>query len=232
MLTIRPLAATLNKHRHRLSASPCRADGAKGAARHLSVTLYPARKDTRASGPLAPLELPGEEMPGCLGAHTLDDYLCTKNQVNPSADTRFAVTAGLRAFTRKAPRPLKPCGRSSLRDHFELRAGGRHTLRGDYLGPPVVFLLARTRSGLALFGRTGSRALHEDGSGVAVAGVAPKRRSSPALCTAATPYSSALARQLTPLQLTTLLLDGPLRRPLRRYTAHAGGIAATVATAP
>ena len=146
MLTIRPLAAALNKHRHRLSASPCRADGAKGAARHLSVTPYPARKDTRASGPLAPLELPGEEMPGCLGARTLGYYHCNKEPGQPV---------------------------------------GRHALRGDCLGPPVVFLLAWTRSGLALLGRTGSRAFHEDGSGVAVAGVAPKRRSSPALCTAA-----------------------------------------------
>jgi hypothetical protein len=46
------------------------------------------------------------------------------------------------------------------------------------------------------------------------------------------PYSPALAHQLTPLHLTTLLLDGPLRRPLRRYTAHAGGSATPVATAP
>ncbi len=149
MLTIRPLAAALNKHRHRLSASPCRADGAKGAARHLSVTPYPARKDTRASGPLAPLELPGEKMPGCLGARTLGYYHCNKEPGQPV---------------------------------------GRHALRGDCLaGPPVGFLLAWTRSGLALLGRTGSRVFHEDGSGVAVAGVAPRRRSSPALCTAATP---------------------------------------------
>jgi len=34
------------------------------------------------------------------------------------------------------------------------------------------------------------------------------------------------------LQAATLLLDGPLRRPLRRYTAHAGGSATPVATAP
>jgi hypothetical protein len=83
LLTIRPLAAALNKHRHRLSASPCRADGAKGAARHISVTPYPARKDTRASGPLAPLELPGEEMPGCLGARTLGYYHCNKEAGQP-----------------------------------------------------------------------------------------------------------------------------------------------------
>jgi len=58
--------------------------------------------------------------------------------------------------------------------------------------------------------------------------VAPHR-----LCAPLTPrYSPALARQLTPLHLTTLLLDGPLRRPLRRYTAHAGGSATPVATAP
>jgi hypothetical protein len=44
--------------------------------------------------------------------------------------------------------------------------------------------------------------------------------------------SLTLAHQLTPLHLTTLLLDGPLRRPLRRYTAHAGGSATPVATAP
>lgn len=37
-----------------------------------------ARKDTCASGPLVPLELPGEEMPGCLGALTLDYYHCNK----------------------------------------------------------------------------------------------------------------------------------------------------------
>ena len=83
MLTIRPLAAALNKHRHRLSASPCRAEVAKGAARHLSVTPYPARKDTRASGPLAPLELPGEKMPGCLGARTLGYYHCNKESGQP-----------------------------------------------------------------------------------------------------------------------------------------------------
>ena len=44
--------------------------------------------------------------------------------------------------------------------------------------------------------------------------------------------SLTLAHQFTPLHLTTLLLDGPLRRPLRRYTAHAGGSATPVATAP
>ena len=38
-----------------------------------------------------------------------------------------------------------------------------------------------------MLGRAGSRAFHEDGSSVAVAGVAPRRRSSPALCTAAAP---------------------------------------------
>ena len=83
MLTISPLAAALNKHRHRLSASPCRAKVAKGAARHISVTPYPARKDTRASGPLAPLELPGEKMPGCLGALTLGYYHCNKEPGQP-----------------------------------------------------------------------------------------------------------------------------------------------------
>ena len=112
-----PLTAALNKHRHRLSASPCRAKVAKGAARHISVTPYPARKDTRASGPLAPLELPGEEMPGCLGARTLGYYHCNKEPDQPV---------------------------------------GRHALRGVCLGPPVFFLLVRTRIGLALLGRTGS----------------------------------------------------------------------------
>ena len=84
----------------------------------------------------------------------------------------------------------------------------------------------------ALLLRSPCPRVNEDVTGVAVAGVAPKRRSLPALCTATTPYSPALARQLTPLHLTTLLLDGPLRRPLRRYTAHAGGSATPVATAP
>ena len=45
-----------------------------------------------------------------------------------------------------------------------------------------------------MLGRNGSRAFHKDGSCVAVAGVAPRRRSSPALCTAAALYSPALPR--------------------------------------
>ena len=60
MLTIRPLAAALNKHRHRLPASPCRADGAKGAARHLSVTPYPARKEPVPVARLRPSNYPAK----------------------------------------------------------------------------------------------------------------------------------------------------------------------------
>jgi len=48
-------------------------------------------------------------------------------------------------------------------------------------------MTSRSRRDLASLGRAESRAFHEDGSSVAVAGVAPRRRSSPALCTAATP---------------------------------------------
>ncbi len=52
---------------------------------------------------------------------------------------RFAQTAGSWAFPRMAPRPSDvPLIRTNMK--FELRAGGRHTLRGDCLGPPVVFL--------------------------------------------------------------------------------------------
>ncbi len=362
MLTIRPLAAALNKHRHRLSASPCRADGAKGAARRILVTPYPARKDIRASGPLAPLELPGEEMPGCLGARTLDYYHCNKEPVQPVSRRALrgdclgpptslspwrpvsrrglallgrtgsrafhedgsgvavagvaprrrslpawctacravlprppsrvpsSVGAGLRSAPPAAwhPRPsapegLPPCLRGRPDDrcaatgpplrHFVLffcpvpadfaalrlpvlgRCGrlrdriNPRTLRSAAFvwcsGPSAdrrfaltalalrfIQPLARSRSDLASRGRPESPAFHEDGSSVVVAGVAPRRRSSPALCTASTSYSPVLVRQLTPFHLTTLLLDGPLRRPLRRYTAHAGGSATPVATAP
>ena len=147
MLTIRPLAAALNKHRHRLSASPCRADGAKGAARHISVTPYPARKTPAPVARLRPSNYPAKRCRVVSGRVRLVITIATKNQVNPSAYTRFAVTA------------------SAL----------------------LSFFIARTRSCLASLGRTGSRVFHEDGSGVAVAGVAPRRRSSPALCTAVIP---------------------------------------------
>ena len=50
---------------------------------------------------------------------------------------RSAPTAGTQAVPRMAPRPLKPRGRSALRDHFVLWAVGRHALRGDCLCPPA-----------------------------------------------------------------------------------------------
>ena len=170
-----------------MSASPCRAKVAKGAARHISVTPYPARKDTRASGPLAPLELPGEEMPGCLGARTLGYYHCNKEPGQPV---------------------------------------GRHALRGVCLGSPVFSFIARTRS--------------DPGDCNATTPVFPRplsRLQSPLKQRFAPPrraiHTRQLARSLSlALHLTTLLRDGPLRRPQRRYTALAGGSACPVATAP
>jgi hypothetical protein len=53
---------------------------------------------------------------------------------------RFALTAGPRAFTRTAPRPSDaPLVRANR--NFELRADGRHALRGDCRGPPVFSFL-------------------------------------------------------------------------------------------
>ena len=101
-------------------------------------------------------------MPGCLGARTLGYYHCNKESgqpvgrhalrgacLGPPAEgtsvlpgpgrRRFAPTAGPRAFPRTAPRPQKPADAPLIREkmNFELRADGRHTLRGDCLGSPA-----------------------------------------------------------------------------------------------
>jgi len=68
---------------------------------------------------------------------------------------RFALTAGPRAFPRTAPRPSDaPLVRTNI--NFELRADGRHALRGDCCGPPVFSFITRTRSDPASRGRTRS----------------------------------------------------------------------------
>jgi len=58
---------------------------------------------------------------------------------------RFAQTAGPRVFPRTVPRPSDAppvCANMN----FELRADGRHALRGDCLGPPVFsFLFSRIK---------------------------------------------------------------------------------------
>ena len=130
---------------------------------------------------------------------------------------RAAVGVTARAFSAGVPPARQPVTSFALSIVYD----------SGCLWQPVMVHAPPTR-----LHRSPGQRVNEDVSGVAVAGVAPKRRSSPALCTAAAPYSPVLVRQLTPFHLTTLLLDGPLRRPLRRYTAHAGGSATPVATAP
>ena len=60
-----------------IQALEAKAPGAVIAARPVWLP-YTACKDTLSSGPLASLELPGEEMPGCLGALTLDYHHCNR----------------------------------------------------------------------------------------------------------------------------------------------------------
>ena len=127
MLTIRPLAAALNKHRHRLSASPCRADGAKGAARPLSVTPYPARKEPAPVARLRPSNYPAKRCRVVSGRLRLVITIATKNQVNPSADTRFAVTASALRLLSSHDVPFP--GATSLR----LDAPGTGTIPNDFL---------------------------------------------------------------------------------------------------
>ncbi len=77
------------------------------AARPASLP-YTAREDTCASGPLVPLELPGEEMPGCLGALTLDYYHCNKEPgrhpryflLFPPTRSRFRLSCRLHCFAQ------------------------------------------------------------------------------------------------------------------------------------
>jgi len=97
-----------------IQALEAKAPGAGIAARPASLP-YTARKDTLASGPLAPLELPGEEMPGCLGALTLDYYHCNKELgQHPRYSLLFPLFTSLCA--RLAKEPARLCYRSGSRE--------------------------------------------------------------------------------------------------------------------
>jgi len=88
-----PLPRSLPLPNCQLPASPCRADAAKGAARRLLVTPYPARKEPAPVARLRPSNYPAKRCRVVSGRIRLIITTATKNQVNTSADTRFAVTA-------------------------------------------------------------------------------------------------------------------------------------------
>ena len=91
-------------------------------------------------------------------------------------------------------------------------AGGLPTLQPVTAFALFFFLLVAYPFGCRRFT---SQRVCEDGGGVAVAGVAPKRRSSPALCTAATPGfprpPSRLQAPPGPLRASGRLTPAPVR---------------------
>jgi len=154
-----PLSPALPRVRHRPSGP--------GSAAFRAAP--PAAWHSRPSAPVG--------LPPCLRARPDDRCAATGPPLRHLVLLLCPVPADLAALglpvlgrLRPASRPHKPADAPLGRNPVVLRAIGRQTLRADCLGPPIIFqTLARSRSDLTSFGRSGSLAFaqsaprpHED----------------------------------------------------------------------